>query len=358
MGSRAVLWVIAVWLSVVGVWADTSARAAEPVALRVENLTVPPSSRPPVNVRVKNVTEAAYEGVLAVSPPEGWQLSPAKRQVSLGAGELRRVPFTMVKGLSLAANAYEIEVVATNGGSMVTRKQTIAAATAPYFKPTIDGDPTEWDQAVPVAWKTAGQTTTVRTYWSRRQFAVLVEVEEEKLVPYGESAAEEDGAGDFDAVQIAIAPQGRVTGTSEADEAARFEFLLVAAGGEGDGRCFRLASPGMKLAEAAKARALGPLAYEDADLAVSRRGRTTCYECSLSFRPMRAHLRPSEGREFCFSVLVHDPDGTGLRDLGEAAGLWPSQRNPLAWSRFEGADWPERPPFDSKLEWGMCSSVY
>ena len=58
------------------------------------------------------------------------------------------------------------------------------------------------------------------------------------------------------------------------------------------------------------------------------------------------------------AVLVHDPDGTGLRDLGEAVGLWPSQRNRFAWSRWQGASWGVEPPFDNKLEWGLCASKY
>jgi hypothetical protein len=75
-------------------------------------------------------------------------------------------------------------------------------------------------------------------------------------------------------------------------------------------------------------------------------------------KPMRDQLRPSEGREFCFSVLVHDPDGTGIRDLGASAGLWPEQRSRLAWSVWSGAKWPEQLPYDSKTPWGMCSSKY
>ena len=73
---------------------------------------------------------------------------------------------------------------------------------------------------------------------------------------------------------------------------------------------------------------------------------------------MREKIRPSEGREFFLSVLVHDPDGTGVRDWGEAAGLWPSQRNRMAWSLWPGADWGEKPPYDNKLHWGLCTSKY
>ena len=75
------------------------------------------------------------------------------------------------------------------------------------------------------------------------------------------------------------------------------------------------------------------------DVAVSRTAGVTRYECSIPFGPMRDRIRPSEGREFCLSVLVHDCDGTGIRDWGQAAGLWSWQRNPLAWSRWQGDRW-------------------
>ena len=52
------------------------------------------------------------------------------------------------------------------------------------------------------------------------------------------------------------------------------------------------------------------------------------------------------------------PDGTSVRDWGQAAGLWPSQRNRLAWSRFPGDRFGDQPPFDNKTQWGMCSSKY
>jgi hypothetical protein len=67
-------------------------------------------------------------------------------------------------------------------------------------------------------------------------------------------------------------------------------------------------------------------------------------------------IKATEGREFRFSVLVHDPDGTGVRDWGEAAGLWPWQRSRLAWASWQGVQWGKEPPFDSAIEWGFCSS--
>ena len=70
----------------------------------------------------------------------------------------------------------------------------------------------------------------------------------------------------------------------------------------------------------------------------------------------RRKKRSVPGREFCMSILVHDGDGTGLRDWGRAAGLWPQQRSRLAWCLWQGAKWPKPPPFDNKIEWGFCSS--
>ncbi len=111
------------------------------------------------------------------------------------------------------------------------------------------------------------------------------------------------------------------------------------------------------LALAVPATAWAQPEVEQAEIAVSRNGKMTYYECAIPFKTP-AEIRPSEGREFCLSVLVHDPDGTGLRDWGQAAGLWPEERNRLAWSDWPGAQWPRQPPFDNRLPWGLCSSKY
>ncbi len=327
--------------------------AEPPVALRTESFGVPPSSQPLTYVRVKNLLDKPYEGTVSVKPPQHWKILPPQQEVALAPGETARLSFKLEGARTIEANSYPVEVTATGGGTNVVRRQDVFCASAPYFKPTIDGDPSDWKHAVPVRFVSGGKKTTVSTLWNRRQFCVLVAVEEDKLTAY-------PGGGEkpFDAVQLAISPQETTTGTSPDGEATRFEFLCVATGDGAAATCFQLAEPGMKLAEAAKARELAPLAYDNAEVAVGRKGGVTYYECSFSFTPMRSQIRPSEGREFFFSVLVHDADGTGLRDLGEAAGLWPSQRNPLAWSCFDGAAFGEKPPFDNKLPWGLCTSKY
>ena len=73
---------------------------------------------------------------------------------------------------------------------------------------------------------------------------------------------------------------------------------------------------------------------------------------------MRKTIRPSTGRAFCLSWLIHDPDGTGIRDRGASASLWPSDRSPDAWHVW----WKPVPndwnPYTTRIPWGMCSSKY
>jgi hypothetical protein len=247
-------------------------------------------------------------------------------------------------------NRYPITAVAKGAGREVRRRQEIVCASAPYFKPEIDGRADDWKDAIPVTFVTNDKKTTICTFWNRRQFSVLVAVEEDELLARRDSKP-------FDAVQIAISPQDTATSSDPNGEATRHEFLLTSAGAGQGGRCLQLAEPGMKLSETQTVRDLSGLQLEDSTLAVWREGNTTYYEWGVAFQALKG-IRPSEGREFFLSVLVHDPDGTGLRDWGAAAGLWSCQRNRLAWSVWPGAAWPEEPPMDNKLEWGMCSSKY
>lgn len=347
--------VIAALIWTCGVLAAPSKDTAEqPVALRVESLTVTPASQPLIWVDVQNLQDIAYRGTLTLKVPDGWRISPAEQRLTLGPGQFRRVSFDVLRGVNLPTNRYAVEVAATGAGIAVVHRQQIVAATAPYFKPTIDGDPAEWKDAVPVTFTVRGKKTVINTYWNKRRLSLLVAVEEDRLVAY----RNDPGPGNADALQVAVAPQGSRTGTSPEQAAERFEFLFAWTGRGTQGKCFQLARPGMKLAEAARARRLEGLELETADVAVSRHGHTTYYECSLPMRPMREKIPPAEGREFCMSVLVHDPDGTGIREWGQAAGLWPWQRNRLAWSRWPKAKWGEKPPFDNKTRWGLCSSKY
>lgn len=332
--------------------AAAGAWAGEPVALRAEHFTVPPSTGPVTHVLVENLTDAPYQGILRLKLPEGWQAAPPERPVALKPRETLRVPFTVEHATEAESNSYPVEVTATGGGTQVVRKQNVVCASAPYLKPRVDGRPEDWEDAIPVAFLCQGKRTLVKTGWNPGHFCLFVAVEEARLTGYrrGPQAAA------FDAVQFTIAPRDAKTGTAPTGQAARYEFLVTAsASAWSRDRCFQLLTPGTSLSVAQERRELAPLEIRDAQVAVRRKKGFTYYECAIPFARMPL-LRPTVGRELCFSLLVHDPDGTGVRDWGEAAGLWPWQRNPLAWCSWPGAQWGKEPPFDSTLEWGLCSS--
>lgn len=319
------------------------------IELRAENLVVNPSTGPVCYVAVVNRGTAAWRGTLSVTFPDRWKVDATEKDVSVPAGGRERVPFSIEKAVDVAANRYPMEMTAAGGGRTVTRTQDVICASAPYLKATVDGDTDEWKDAIPVAFETAGRKTVVRTYWTRRYFYILVAVEEEAFSP---PTAGKPG----DCVQLAFATRdakpARKGGTS-----SRWEYLACA-GESGAGRCLVLLSPGDPVSEGQKPRPLSSLDEAPrSTVAVARRGGRTVYEISVSLRAMRA-LRPAPGREFCFSCLVRDPDGTGLRDLGAAAGLPASRRNRYDWSVPAGCDPPEQPPFDGKIEWGFCSSIH
>ncbi len=326
----------------------TFAPAAEPLVW-VEAFTIPPAHSPIFHVAVKNPGETPFVGAMSVELPGRWTAKPASVDLSLAPGESTRVTFSSEQGANVVANRYPVEVTITSQGETTRHRQEVFWAGTPYFSPEIDGRVEEWKDAIPVKFETEGKTTAVSTYWNRRRFSVMVAVEQEALRPL-------DASQPFDAVQFALAPDDAATGASVDDEAQRFEFLLVATDKAGQGRVYQLAEPGMKLARAAEPRSLEGFEVEDAELAVRHEAGVTYYECSIPFRPMRAAIRPSEGRAYQFSMLVHEPGGTGLRDLGKAVGLWPCRRNPLAWSRFAGDSFGETPPYDSKTPWRFISS--
>ena len=330
-----------------------TAAAKDPLAMQVGSFMVAPAHMPPVIISVNNLGTKAYDGTIRVKLPDGWKYAPAEQPISLSPGETGQVRFNIKEARIAEVNSYPVEVTATAAGATVTHRQKVVCTSAPYFKPQIDGRLDDWKDAIPAAFDAGGKSTVISTYWNRRQFSILVAVEEEKLLPMKKGSPDEH----FDAVQLALSPQKTVTGTNEDDEATRYEFLLVSTGEGTQGKCFQLAKPGMKLAEGQSERALAALEFEKAKIAVSRSDGVTYYECQIPFRSL-SKIKASEGREFFLSVLVHDPDGTGLRDWGRAAGLWPSQRNRLAWSRFAGDQFPDQPPFDNKTPWGMCSSKY
>lgn len=334
--------------------ASSAAGAQDPVALRAEHFAVPPQTGPVTYVVVLNLLDRPYQGTLRVELPQGWRASRTEAKVALKPREMARVPFAIEHARGNKENRYRVRVTATGAGSTVVREQIVTCASAPHFRPKIDGRTGDWSDAIPTRFVHKGKSTVVRTYWNKQQFCVLFEIEEEKLVGYKKTP----GPKGFDGVQFALAPRDARTPTAPTGKAERYEFLLAASPSIWSrDKCFLLLKAGDSMGEVRKPRPLAGLELKDARVKVRRRKGTTYYECAVPWAAMPT-MKPTVGREFYFSFLVHDPDGTGIRDWGEAAGLWPSQRNWLAWCSWAGVQWAKEPPFDGKVEWGLCTSKY
>ncbi len=326
----------------------------ESVLLRAENFTVNPSTGPVAYIVVGNTLDKRYEGTIRIKAPEGWEIEPVSQSVSLEARQVKRLPFRIITAIETEVNCYNFEIAAINENQTVVRKQAVFCTSAPYFKPKIDGNVSEWTDAIPVIFTYKGKKTVVRTYWNRRQFCLAVDVQEDKLVSFKKKLP----AGGIDGVQFSLATADAVTGTLPGDTADRYEFLIAdSAGLFAKDKCFKLLEPGDLLAPANQLPSLTNLEFNDVQIAVKRSGDVTRYECAIPFSALPT-IKPATGREIRFSLLIHNPDGGGIRDFGQYAGLWETQRNPLAWRRWEGAKFSDYIPFDGKIEWGLCSSKH
>ena len=97
---------------------------------------------------------------------------------------------------------------------------------------------------------------------------------------------------------------------------------------------------------------------DDAEVKVAHKNGVTTYELAIPMKAMARALKVSAGREYYFSLLVHDADGTGVRDFGSVMNMWEESRNSNAWSNWNGAKWNDYKPFDNNVEFGFSSSIH
>ncbi|MHC4461597.1 MAG: hypothetical protein ACYS30_09195 [Planctomycetota bacterium] len=322
------------------------------VVVRAENFIVPPSTGPLTHILVRNSTDAPCTVTIQPKFPDGWQWTPGHRTVTMEPNQVQWLPFTIEKASNVESNRYSVEIAVVEGIQKTVHRQNLVCASAPYFKPKIDGKFKDWSESIPVTFTTAGKKNVIRTYWNKQYFCLYVRVEEDKLRSYKKKS------GLIDAVQFALAPRKAVTASLPTAEAQRYEFLVVNFEGLfAKDKCFFLIKPGVKLSVTQQRRPLETLEFKEAQVVVKRQGRTTHYECAIPFAVM-PRIKPDVGREIQFSVLIHDPDGTGVRDWGKAAGLWPAQRNKFAWCAGDWWEFSSDVPYNSKVEWGLCSSKH
>jgi len=334
---------IAMWCLASGIaWSD------DPLWLRVCNFTVTPSTGPVAHVEVRNQQTTPFRGRLRAEFPTGWKVTPAEHVLELKPGETRKLPFAIEKATDNADNRYKVKLRVQGEGVAMNAEQVTLCASAPYFKPTIDGDFREWADSLPLTLVVAGKQTVARSYWNSKQFCLAVEVEEDALI--GWSADQNERA--FDAVQFSLAQV-------DATETDHYEFLVAAnpAAGASAAICCALRKPGDDAATIAQIRPLGGLVMENALAAVVRKDKVTRCEIAIPTRFM-PDLKPTAGREIRFGLLVHDPGATGIRDFGALMNRWPTDRTPQGWSSWQGVRWGKTPPWNGLGEFGFCSSIH
>jgi hypothetical protein len=311
-----------------------------PVRVRIHNFIVNPSTGPVSEITATNRTSAPVSAALHVYYPTGWVVAPSTQEVSLAPGASDVLSFAIEKATESLKNTYAVKLDIVVGQHRYTHTQEVVCASTPYYRPTIDGDLSEWVHAIPLEMTTQDKKTVIRSYWNKKQFCLGVDVQEDELT-------------DHDAIQFALAPGKSKTPTSREAQSNRHEFVVTARDG---GRCYQVLAPGDSMKQLSEARNLQALPAKDAVVRIMRKGKITHYELALNLRAMRT-LRAAPGREYCFSLLVHDPTGTGLRDLGRIMTL-PPAKSDLAWSNWKGASWSDKKPLDSKIEFGFCSSIH
>lgn len=312
--------------------------------IRPMNFTVTPSTGPVSEVSIENRDIIDFSGELSVDYPDGWKVSPATQKVDLKAGEKMSYSFAIEQGVDSADNIYKLAFSLYSKGLMKIYRFDVVCASTPYYKPVIDGKLKEWADAIPIQFETKGKNTMVSTYWNNRNFCLAVEVEEDQLLGFKKASTEKG----MDALQIKIQPGKSLQ--SESTSAPAYEFLFADNGGWwGKDRIFVLKDNEMR--EVAEDLADG------IELSVSRKGSVTCYEAAIPMRLMDS-LKATAGRDYQFSLLVHDPDGTGIRDLGSVMNLSDRDRVYSSWSSWDFVKWNGYRPYSANIEFGFCSSIH
>lgn len=344
---------VMIWITCLGSHASMANDDSAPVTLRAAHFTVPPSTGPVSHVLIKNLTDQSYQGTIRLKLPTSWSANKTDWTVTLNPHETKQLPFVLENAIDLESNRYPVEILAQGPGGRVAHKQDAVCTSAPFFKPKIDGKTQDWADAIPVTFSHQGKKTMISSYWNQDQFCLLVEVEEDKHIGYRKKAS----AGGFDAIQFALFPKGAVTGRQPAEKAQRYEFLIIGAASRFSAdKCFLLISPADTLSLTQMPRKLADLSCKEAKVVVKRRKNLTLYECAIPYAVI-PKIRLGVGREIGLALLVHDTQGTGIRDWSEAMNLWATP-NPLAWCTIDRIPWGNYSPQVNRITWGLCSSKH
>lgn len=273
---------------------------AQGADVKVRNFTVNPSTGPLGAVDVTG----DFKGAVTLTPPAGWVLEPSTVQV-----EGANAPFRVVKATENPENRYTFKVEA--GGK--TETQAVSVASAPYGKLVVDASPDPlWKDGIPLEWQTAGKKTTLRMFWNEDNLYLAVELDGGlKSLQYGFGFIKKNGT--------------KIYHEFETDALGKTHHLSLE-----DGKIVKR-----------------PLSAKSVTLTDT--GKTRC-EIELPVEAIEG-IRFDAGREFYFSMIVQDTDGT-IRDLGERMNRPASTKRKDAWLGVQ------KELFDAWSIFGCCSSIH
>ena len=120
-----------------------------PVEIMARDLTAPVSAKPAVRLRITNVLPRPVKGALTVTI-EGLTLSPAAREVSLGAHESKEIAVTVTGGAASAENNYKLLATFDAGADgHAKHAEVIHANVIARRTITVDGNADDWRDVLP-----------------------------------------------------------------------------------------------------------------------------------------------------------------------------------------------------------------
>jgi hypothetical protein len=115
------------------------------------SFTAPLATHPALRVKVENLLPRATSAVLdVVAPPEIQLASSHAELADLRAGEIRYVEFPVRGARPNVVNRYPIQYSVQVNGTTQVSTQVVQVACAVHLTPRLNGDLSEWRQAIPV----------------------------------------------------------------------------------------------------------------------------------------------------------------------------------------------------------------
>ncbi len=289
--------------AVIPIEVDLQLRPA--LELEVLPLRERPVAGTELRVRVANDSARTQSGSLSLRLPDGWAASTSSEPYGpLAPGESQILTFDLTATHENDFNEYEVGISATYDGGTVEASQALDFLTIPRGHATVDGDLSDWHEALPIhldkasqvaekkGWTPQDLSAVAYTMWDDEYFYVAVRVTDNFF-------RQTYTGGDVwrgDSVQFAVDALNNKSDSYDSDD-SEWGLTLTPDGPQvwrwyGSGGL-----PGNVLVESAR-------------LSVVRQGDQTVYEAAIPLSEIKP-LAPSPGAQIGFDLLVNDDDGSG-----------------------------------------------